>query len=293
MGLEELIYRRFLEASELTRHLASYDGLPAVFSPDAPDDEQWGWRWDGLIHYPQIVYSFDMQANQERKSAGTLSVSLLCQNTAQVAPEEIEPEVRKCLRDVLLTPAGGPTYAFAWARTDAFTMQEKKHDLIIGNEIRFDILEYAGQETTDPDPVMAMNQYVKALCPDCVVMGHDRVEPVTEASGEAPVIYCRLLSVEKNLETNTVVWMDGRIAVHILCPDSEVRMKMAAAITNQLSLDGEVIMLDKSPMFIKRLQADYQADYLKNGQIFATVHYGLLRYKAKLHALQRAEGNYV
>ncbi|MCI8418851.1 MAG: hypothetical protein HFI33_15370 [Lachnospiraceae bacterium] len=291
MKLEELIYKRFVDSAGLTRHLTVYSGLPAIFSPEAPDDSQPG--WDGRTLYPMVLYSFDMQANQERKSAGVLSVSLLCQNMAPVTPEEIEPEVKKCLRDVLLLPDRGPAYAFAWARTDAFTMQEKKKDLVLGSEIRFDILEYASQETTDPDPIMAMHQYVKALSPDCVVIGHDRMEPITEASGEAPVVYCRLLSVEKNRETNTVVWMDGRIAIHILCPDSEVRMKMAAAIANQLSLEGEVIMLDKSPMFIKRLQVDYQADYLKSGQIFATVHYGLLRYKAKPHALQQAKGNYV
>lgn len=289
MNLEELIYKRFSEAEGLIRHLALYDGLPAIFSPQAPEDNQPGWV--GKNQYPNVVYSFDMQANQERKSIGTLSVDLLCQNAVEVEPEEIEKEIKGCLRDVLLKPDGGPPYAFTWSRTDAFTLEE--HDLIIGSEIRFDILEYSCQETTDPDPIAALNSYVKELYPECAVIGLDRMEEITEASVKKPVIYCRLLAVEKNRETNTVVWMDGRIAVHVLCPDSEKRMKMAAAIANQMSLDGEIIMLDKSPMFIKRLQADYQSDYLKSGQIFATVQYGLLRYKAKPHSLQGANGNYI
>lgn len=79
--------------------------------------------------------------------------------------------------------------------------------------------------------------------------------------------------------------MDGRIAVHILCPESETRMKIAAAIANRMSLDGEIIMLDHSPMFINRLQANYKSDYLKEGQIFVTVHYGLLRYRQKKHQI--------
>lgn len=133
---------------------------------------------------------------------------------------------------------------------------------------------------------MAANQYIKKLYPDCLVMGYDRMEEITEASVERPVIYCRLIAADKDRETNTVAWMDGRIAIHILCPDSGKRLKMAAAIANQMSLDGEIIMLDHSPMFIKRLQANYKSDYLKEGQIFVTGHYGLLRYKAKPHSMQ-------
>lgn len=123
-------------------------------------------------------------------------------------------------------------------------------------------------------------------------MGYDRMEEITEATTERPVVYCRLVSMEKSTETNTVAWMDGRIAVHVLCPDSEVRMKIAAAIAQKISLDGEIIMLDYSPMFIKRLQANYKADYLKEGQLFVTGHYGLLRYKAKEHTLIAAHTKY-
>ena len=283
MILEELIYKRFASSKELVKNLASFHGAPAVFSPEAPDDSQEG--WGGGAQYPKIIYNFDLQADGERKSAGVLSVSLLCQNTTDVTPEAIEPEVRKCLRDVILKPEGGAPYCFAWARTDAFTVEEKTGSVTIGSEIRFDILEYPSQETSDPDPVMAANRYIKEYCPECLVMGYDRMGEITEASGKTPVVYCRLTDCEKGRETNTVAWMDGKIAVHILCPDSSIRMKIAAGIANRMSLDGEIIMLDGSPMFIKRLQADYRSDYLKDGQVFATVQYGLLRYRAKGHTL--------
>lgn len=305
MNLEELIDKRFSESKKLAKELAVYSGSPAVFSPEAPADNQPG--WDGRTQYPRIEYTFDMQADQERKSAGTLSVSLYCKNIMEIPEEEsvtegvvygtaktteIEAEVKACLRDVLLKTGDGTLYAFAWARTDAFTMPEKNHDFVIGSEIRFDILEYPIQETTDPDPVEASNKYIKELYPDSIVIGLDQMEEITEASRDTPVIYCRLISVEKGRETNTVAWMDGRMAVHILCPDSGVRMKMAAAITNEMSLDGEIIMLDDSPMTVSRLQADYQSDYLKEGQIFLTGHYGLLRYREKGHTLRQTKNNY-
>lgn len=290
MKLEELIHKRFTSSEELTKHLAKFYDSPAIFSPEPPDESQEG--WNDKTQYPMVVYNFDLQANEERHSAGTLSVSLLCQNTTEVMPEAIEPIIRDCLRDVILMPEGGTPYCFAWARTDAFTIDEKKSDVTIGSEVRFDILEYPSQETSDPDPIMATNKYIKELYPECLVMGYDRMEEITEATAERPVIYCRLVSADKSEETNTVAWMDGRIAVHILCPDSKTRLKMAAAIANSMSLDGEIIMLDYSPMFIKRLQANYKSDYLKDGQIFVTGHYGLLRYKAKPHTLMAANVKY-
>ncbi|MEY8425107.1 hypothetical protein AALB52_20700 [Lachnospiraceae bacterium 38-14] len=288
MALEDLIHKRFHDSEKLTRCLARYAGCPAIFSPDAPGDDMKGWEGDD--HYPKAIYNFDLQANEERHSAGTLSVSILCENTPDaVSPEEIEPTVKECLRDVILTPKGGSPYCFAWARTDAFTIEDKP-GLTIGSEIRFDILEYPSQETSDPDPIMAANRYIKELYPECLIMGYDRMEEITEASSEKPVIYCRLLSVEKAEEMYMIAWMDGRIAVHILCPDSGVRMKMAADIVNRMSIDGEIIMLDNSPMFIRKLQANYKSDYLKDGQITVSVHYGLLRGRlAKGHEVRHVE----
>ena len=289
MTLEELIYKRFTESEILVSQLAVYAGKPAVFRPVSPEGNQEG--WEGKTQFPQLIYNFDLQANEERKSAGTLSVSLLCQNTTEITPEDIEPEVRRCLKDVLLKPEHGMPYAFTWARSDAFEMEETKSRLVIGSEIRFDILEYISQETSDPDPVMAVSQYIKSLYPECWVIGLDQMGEITEAAIQ-PVIYCRLVSVEKSEETNTVAWMDGRIAVHILCPDSGRRMKMVADIANQISLAGEIMMLDHSPMFIKRLQTNYQSDYLKDGQIVITGHFGLLRYRAKNPILRKTNITY-
>lgn len=289
MLLEELIHKRFISSESLVKHLALFNGVPAVFSPEAPEENQEG--WGGETQYPRIVYNFELQANEERHSAGTLSVNLLCQNTDEVMPEMIEPIIKDCLRDVILKPEGGTPYCFAWARTDAFGIDDKV-GMTIGSEIRFDILEYPSQETSDPDPVVATNKYIKEIFPECLIMGYDRMDEITEATKERPVIYCRLVLVDKSEETNTVAWMDGRIAIHVLCPENETRLKMAAAIANRMSLDGEIIMLDHSPMFIKRLQANYKSDYLKDGQIFVTGHYGLLRYKPKGHQMKDAYYNY-
>ncbi len=285
MLLEELIYKRFAGSEGLTQYLARFSGQPAIFSPEPPEDVQDGWE-EGC-QYPKVVYFFDLQANEERHSVGSLSVSLLCQNSVEVMPERIEAEIRNCLRDVILKPEGGMPYCFAWSRTDAFSIGEEKEPLTIGSEVRFDILEYPSQETSDPDPVVAVNRYIKERYPECLVMGYEQMKEITEAAADRPVVYCRLLSAEKTEETNTVAWMEGRIAIHLLCPDSEVRLKIAADIVSQISLEGEILLLDHSPMFVKKLQANYKSDYVKDGQIFLTGRYGLLRYRTKPHRLEQ------
>lgn len=290
MNLEELICKRLSEAKNLTKCLTRYAGQPAIFTPEAPGDREAG--WGRATQYPRAVFNFDMQADGERKSAGTLSVAIICRNDSEAVPELIEPAVKKALKDVLLKDDNGTLYAFAWARTEGFSMTEEKNELLIGSEIRFDIMEYPQQETTDPDPIMAMARYIKDLYPDSIVVGIDKMADETEASKEAPVFYCRLTEIEKLEETNTVVWMNGKIAISLLCPDGATRLKMAAAVLNSLSLDGEVTMLDDSPMFTERLTANLKSDYLKDGQIFVTGRYGLLRYKAVGYPLRHPNINY-
>lgn len=290
MNLEDLIYKRLSEAESLTKYLTLYAGQPAIFTPEAPGDREAG--WGRATQYPRAVFNFDMQADGERKSAGTLSVTLICRNDSEAVPELIEPAVKKALKDVLLKDDNGTLYAFAWARTEGFSMTEEKNELLIGSEIRFDIMEYPQQETTDPDPIMAMSRYIKELYPDSIVVGIDKMADETEASKETPVFYCRLTEIEKLEETNTVVWMNGKIAISLLCPDGATRLKMAAAVLNSLSLDGEVTMLDDSPMFMERLTANLKSDYLKDGQIFATGRYGLLRYKAVGYPLRHPNIKY-
>ena len=273
MTLEELIYKRFTEDKELIKYLTKFAGVPAVFSPESPNANQEGWR--GESQYPKIIYNFDLQASEERKSAGTLYVYLLCQNTVGVVPEIIELEVKKCLRDVILTPTGGTPYCFAWAKTDAFTMDEDKESLTIGSEIRFDIMEYPNQETTDPDPIVALSRCIKELYPEAIVLGMDQIGEFTEAE-KAPVIYCRIVTMDKvsGHNMNMISWVECRIALHLLCPDRAKSLKMLSAIMQKLSVEEKVILLDGSPMSVSDIRMDMQSDYLKQGQLQITGRFG-------------------
>ena len=68
MTLEELIYQRFSTYEAFSEKLATFAGRPAAFYQKAPNDKQEGW---GEEQYPRVVYTIDMQADQERKAGGT------------------------------------------------------------------------------------------------------------------------------------------------------------------------------------------------------------------------------
>lgn len=280
MELKQLIYKRLTEQKELCGMLATYANQPAVFDTEAPDDGQDG--WGGKSQYPRITTVLDMQANEERSSVGTLNITIYTERTSMVILR-IDALAKECFRDLLINPEDGGPYSFAWARTDPFLVEGTN---VIGQEISFDIMEYSNQETTDPDPVVALSHYIKEMYPETTVLGVDRIGEFTDASRN-PTFYCRLVTMDKvnGNNMNTVAWMDCRIAVHLLCPDKATNLKMISAVLHKLSTDERVILLDKSPMSITGVQLDRQADYLKQGQLVITGHFGVLKYKQKPHAI--------
>lgn len=275
MNLKQLIYKRIVETKEIVDLCAKYAGKPAVFNTEAPGDQQAG--WNGKSQYPRINIVLDMQANEERSSSGTLIVTVYTERTSMVILE-LEALVKACFRDLLISPDDGGPYSFAWSRTEPFTLQGN----IIGVEISFDIMEYSGQQTTDPDPVITLSRYIKEMYPEAIVLGIDKPGYFADAS-DAPVFYCRIVTMDKasGHNMNMVAWMDCRIAVHLLCVDKATGLKMIAALIHRLSSDERIILLDGSPMNIFEVQMDRQADYLKAGQLYITGRFGLLKYRQK------------
>ena len=276
MNLEGLIRRRLTDNEKLVEQLAVYAKSPAVFYQEAPGDTQAG--WDRKTQFPRIVFTVDMLADRERKRAGTLGVTLLC-DMAGTMPEEIEPLIRDSLKDVIMKTDSGSAYCFAWNRTDAFDMPDAKGARVGGDDIRFDIVEYTEQYTTDPDPIVALNAFIDDNISEAFVLCYDLMEEYLIPENERPVFYCRLESCNTaNDETlgGTVAWMDARISVHVLCPDPNWRLKWVMQLTNALATKHEIVMLDKSPMRITRVQTISTADYLKEGQVSIGAHYGIL-----------------
>lgn len=111
-----------------------------------------------------------------------------------------------------------------------------------------------------------------------------KVAPFTFATEQQPIFYFRLSALSLYRETNTVAWLNGVLTGHIFAPET-ARMKWLKALVDSLALDGEVIMLDKSPMFLTNIKADSSASPLAAGQLQLSVRFGLLRRKPYAHPL--------
>ena len=100
MNLKQLIYKRLVHAKDIGGLLAKYAGHPAVFDTEAPDDKQDG--WEGKTQYPRLNIVLDMQANEERSSVGSLTITIYTERTSMVILE-IESLVKTCFRAVSYT----------------------------------------------------------------------------------------------------------------------------------------------------------------------------------------------
>ena len=63
---------------------------------------------------------------------------------------------------------------------------------------------------------MAMNQYIKEQNPQCLVIGMEQMDEITELSQNQTIIFCQLVSMEKAEKTNAAAWVDSKIMIYCL-----------------------------------------------------------------------------
>lgn len=280
MTQDQLIQNWLMSSEKLSERLAKYDGLPAIFREVTPDDQQAGWC--GRSQYPRICYRKDMQTNQERSAAGTLYL-VIYTDTQSAEIFELERICKRHLQDVIMKASGEAPFSLAWASEESFNLEGTN---VYGKELVFDIHEYPRHMTTDPDPEQALAYFIKALYPEAVVLGIDQVGDYTDAESQ-PVFYIELTTISQTTGhcSNSIVWFNTQLSVHLLHPDARVRMRMIAAVEQALAENGEIIMIDQSPMEIRGLEMNNKSDYVKEGQLTVSGKYGVLRSIEKKHGL--------
>ena len=283
MKLEELIYSRISGANYGSPGLASFDGAPAIFFGPCPEDADRG--WGDRRQYPRISYGLDLRGDPERQTAGTLFCDVWCTEDGP-APEDIEPILRRVLCGVIMAPTGDNPCSFSWQASQTFqSNRDTKTDKVIGVTVTFDMIAFPEQITSDPDPVLAMMKYIRDEYPEITVIGQNTLPNFTEPSEEHPAVYFRLDSYEVGRETFTVAWLDGVVMCHLFAPGASARQRWIRAITDDLACRGEVIMLDTSPMFLRRIAADNTLDPLSAGQIRLGATWGILKRPKYAHRL--------
>lgn len=273
MNFNQLIYTRLASDEDLVRILAKYNGDPAIDHLDFADDQQEG--WEGKEQFPRISYRYNMQADPERSSAGTLSITIFTNgDIAQITP--IEECIKRQLRNVVMKPDDGPPFCVSWMRSDTFQIEGS---VTYYRDVMFDILDFPEQITADPDPVVAVNAFLKELDSDIFLISYDEMGDVYEPTDKNPAMYVSALSFSKRMETFALVYVDVTLSIHILAPSAEYRKKWSRALFNELFRRGDIPYVDgaqKHPMLIDDIRVLNTADYMRQGQIQMKCMYTML-----------------
>ena len=279
--MENLIRRRLTSNENLCALLARFGEEPAIFYQKAPADTD-----NPETLYPQIIFAADKYADAARGTAGLLNVDII---TTQITtpPEEIERLVRGTLEGIFFKPQDGEIFSLKWQRTDVFTEPaSERTPLIIGATMVFEIYEWVNAETSDPDPVQALNEWAGML-DDFAIIGVTEFEEIYEPTREHPAIYFDVQRTKMVEQNNSAVWLDATITLHVFAPDVRSRREWLTALNQRLLLTRAVRLADGCPLQLK------DAEYLTaaaeiQGQIRYVFRYGLRRNLEYAHTLMRA-----
>ena len=278
--MENLIRKRLVENEELVKILAKFGEEPAIFYQKSPEDIQ----WQKQNQYPRVIFAIDKFANAERETYGALTFEIVCSETS-ASPEEVEILIRGALEGIFFTPTSGETFSAKWRDTSLIQEQASdKENLIFGALVNFEIYEYPAIKTSDPDPIAALNEYALNWYEKFFVIGESELPSFLEPTRERPAIYFSRKNFRSEKQKNSAVGIDGTIQVHLFAPTLKDRIEWLTEFFYSILLDGEVTLLDGSPMFITDLRQDFSADEIR-GQISIDVNFGVLRKPDYAHIL--------
>lgn len=280
--IEKFIYRILSEKeceNSIVNYLSRTNNMPAIFLQAAPCDSA-----EKL--FPRVDYTFEKMANDERKTEGLLTINVWCLSTSNLGPEDFEKRIRKMFSDVFIK-VDTETYSFRWDRNDYFEYQDStrvsrdmnsENPQILGVTLFFDVLAYPMGSLSEPDPVVALMDYIRINYSECNLVGSDDIDDIFRVSDEKPAIYCRLSKLEKAEEWHLCQWMNAGVAVHIFAASAEKRKEMVKSLADAISKDDYVKMRGNS-LYMRCLKTNVnmEADIAKMGQIQFTFHYGIVR----------------
>lgn len=274
--IEELIYKRLTEDENIAGVMAKYNKAPAIFLSQAPQDTDNKWS---KSQYPRAEFTIDTQYSPDRTASGVLIIHISCIENQTIAPEDITKIFIKALSGVFFTPAGEETVSALWKRTDMFEQAGGNNQpRIIGATIEFELLAFPCKATINPDPVIGVVQWIKQKFTQARVIGIDTLPEIFTPSENTIAVYIRMTgdnAVVKN--TNAVGWMTARIMCHIFTGGIQTQEMWARSVSNILSIEGEIVLYDKSPLLLQQIMINPTANPLSEGQLTIIGQYGVLK----------------
>lgn len=292
--MQHLVYSHAENDPTLSSLLTTYQGKPAIFYQQSPSDVD-----DGFSRpcFPRMNFNIDKTADPERKIAGVLTFSIFAtnesvSNTGGDPDTEIDQRLRE-LFDGAFFSEDGKTTCTVWASSDAFSAEPKVKTTeaspteVIGVISTYYLTEFPSQITTEPDPVVGCNRWLKQHFPETKSIEFDTLPTVWKGSDVEPAVYWRFEGEDSLRENYSVSWYLARLCVHVITDTIQERNRWTKAIVEALKRDGEVLLEDESPMFVKQISIKHDGDALRTGQIFITGEYGVLETKRKERAAPR------
>lgn len=269
--IEDLICNRLSEFAGLSEKLAVYDGKPAVFSRIVPEDTDEKWQGDS---YPRILVELSQNEGMERQFEEGLKLQVICLKNQMANPKDFD-EVIIQAADCCFFTKQEKTICSRWNRGEFSESGDTRTGIYI-----FDIMTVQKQQSQLPDPVISLNEWLKASYPDAKIIGYDILDECWKASGDNPAIFGRLESIAggSNGDTWEVTWIKAGIRLHIIS-DKISKSFLIRDISEKLLKKNKLIMNDGGPMFISKVNYNDTMNPLKNRQFFIECQYGVLKDK--------------
>ena len=274
--LEDQIRARLMSDANITDCLALFDNEPAIFYQRAAPDTSSGW---GDEQYPRIDYTIDTRADPSRNAAGTLYINVWCTLfESPVEPGEIEGAIRTSLHRSIVQDADIPACVITWEQSNNFegkTEGERGKD-ICGYTLRFRISSMPGLATTDPCPILGLNQFTKGVFPDTAVIGLDTIDGWLDDDKTA--VYWEVKQMQIRQRTNVCCWYNVTAVCTIYCKDDADKTHMAAVLEEHLGCEDHVTLADTSPLFVRDTKVLPASTGTGTGQVMFDGWYGVLLY---------------
>ncbi|WCF07101.1 3'-phosphoadenosine 5'-phosphosulfate sulfotransferase [Paenibacillus thiaminolyticus] len=175
-------------------------------------------------------------------------------------------------RQRLTDAISGKSIFCRYTGTGSDTVDEKLK--AVARSVQFEVysLGWMSHLPLEPDPVAAMAAWTRARFPEI------ETDPaVWNPSEDTPALYWRVAAIRSIQTVSQGAWIDAALRGHMLLPHAEARSRWLDLTVRQLALDGQVRMLDQSPMLIQSVSADGTQDACRSGQISLDVRFGILQ----------------
>lgn len=260
------------DSADLVNLLTKYNGKPAIFQRRAPDDSDELWEGNP---YPRMIFQTELKEGMEREFTEGIHIHVFCKEEQQVKPEDFKIPILQAM-DGCFFSKENVTLGTKWNHTSSSVTQ---NEMSVEERVyTFDGMLFTKQETMEPDPVTALNNWIKSTYKNVVIIGRDPLEKVWKAEDGEPAVYSRLESLAPGNYKNTWCssWITAGIRVHVIA-DQHKKLSIIREISEKLAGTEKLTMSDGGPLFVTKVNYNDTLNPLKHRQFFIECQYGVLR----------------